>query len=96
MTTNVPLFAYNEITLKTLNVNKTIQVIDKKCLGIIQYGARQLIEEFPNKKWSKHSVEDFLKRLRTTGSTQRAPGSGRPRTTCTAENVVAVRDLVKS
>jgi len=27
----------------------------------------QLIKEFPNKKWSKRGVEDFLKRLQTTG-----------------------------
>ena len=31
-----------------------------------KYGVKQLIKEFPNKKWSKRGVEDFLKRLRTT------------------------------
>ena len=31
---NVSLFAYDEITLKTWNVNKRKQDIDKKCLGI--------------------------------------------------------------
>ena len=31
---NVSLFAYDEITLKTSNVNKRKQDIDKKCLGI--------------------------------------------------------------
>ena len=31
---NVSLFAYDEITLKTKNVNKRKQDIDKKCLGI--------------------------------------------------------------
>ena len=41
-------------------------------------------------------MEDFLKRLRSTGSIERAPGSGRPRTTRTAENVDAVGDLVQS
>jgi len=51
---------------------------------------KRLIKEFPNKKWSKHGVEDFQKRLRTTGSIERAPGSGHPRTTRTAENVDAV------
>jgi len=61
-----------------------------------KYGVRQLIKEFPNKKWSKCGVEDFLRQLRTTGSTERAPGSGRPRTTRTAENNDAVEDLVQS
>ena len=54
---------------------------------------KRLIKEFPNKKWSKRGVEDFQKRLRTTGSIKRAPGSGRPRT---AENVDAVGDLTQS
>jgi len=31
---NVSLFAYDKITLKTLNVNKRRQDIDKKCLAI--------------------------------------------------------------
>jgi len=61
-----------------------------------KYGVKRLIKEFPNKKWSKRGVEDFQKRLRTTGSIERAPGSGRPRTTRTAENVDAVGDLAQS
>ena len=61
-----------------------------------KYGVKRLNKEFPNKKWSRRDVEDFQKRLRTTGSIERAPGSGRPRTTRTAENVDAVGDLVQS
>ena len=41
------------------------------------YGVTRLIKEFSNKKWSKRGVEDFLKRLRSTRSIERAPGSGR-------------------
>ena len=33
-----------------------------------KYQLKRLITEFPNKKWSKRGVEDFQKRLRTTGS----------------------------
>ena len=62
-----------------------------------KYGVKRLIKEsFPNKKWSKRGVEDFQKQLRTTGCIERAPGSGRPRTTRTAENVDAVGDLVQN
>ena len=61
-----------------------------------KYGVKRLIKEFPNKKWSKRGVDDFQKRLWTTRSIERAPGSGRPRTTRTAENVDAVGDLVQS
>ena len=28
-----------------------------------KYWVKRLIKEFPNKKWSKHGVEDFQKRL---------------------------------
>jgi len=61
-----------------------------------KYQVKLLIKEFPNKKWSKRAVEDFLKRLRTMGSIERAPGSGRLRTTQTAENVDAMGDLAQS
>jgi len=54
-----------------------------------KYGVKRLIKEFPSKKWSKRGVKDFQKRLRTTRSIERAPGSGHPRTMCTAENVDA-------
>jgi len=57
---------------------------------------KRLIKKFPNKKWSKRGVEDFQKRLRTTGSIEQTPGSGRPHATRTAENVDAVGDLAQS
>ena len=57
---------------------------------------KRLIKEFPNKKWSKRGVEDFQKRLRTTGFIEQEPGSGCPRTTRSAQNVDAVGDLVQS
>jgi len=70
------------------------KILIKKYLEPKKYGVKRLINEFPNKKWSKRGAEDFQKRLQTTGSIDRAPGSGRPRTTRTAENVDAVGDLV--
>jgi len=77
-------------------LTKEDKTLIKKCMGIKKYGIKRLIKEFPNKKWTKRGVEDFQKRLRTTGSIERAPGSGRPCTTRTAENVDAVGDLVQS
>ena len=52
--------------------------------------------EFPAKGWKKTTVNDFLKRLRETGSTTRKSGSGRPRTVQTVVNISAVNDLVLS
>jgi len=82
---NVSLFAYDKITLKTLNVNKRRQDIDKNVWESKQYEVKRLIKEFPNKIWSKRGVEAFHKRLQTTGSIERAPGSGRPRMMHTAD-----------
>jgi len=73
---NVSLFANDEITLKLKMLTKKTDV-DKNVWESKKYGVRRLIKEFPNKKWSKRGVEDFLKRLRPTGSIERAPGSGR-------------------
>ena len=38
-----------------------------------KYGVKRLMKEFPNKKWSKCGVEDFQKRLRTTGPLNEQP-----------------------
>ena len=51
------------------------------------YGAKRLIKEFSQKGWKLHGLNYLLKRLRETGTTDRLPGSGRPRTSRTAENI---------
>ena len=60
------------------------------------YAAKRLISEFPAKGWKKTTVNDFLKRLKETGSTTRKSGSGRPRTVRTVAKISAVNDLVLS
>jgi hypothetical protein len=60
------------------------------------YGAKRLIKEFPQKVWKLHGLNYLLKRLRETGTMDRLLGSGRPRTSRTAENIDAVNDLVLS
>ena len=60
------------------------------------YGAKRLISEFPAKGWEKTTVNDFLKRLKETGSTTRKSGSGRQRTVRTVANINVVNDLVFS
>lgn len=60
------------------------------------YGAKRLIKEFPTKNWKKTTLNDFLKRLRDTGSAERRAGSGRPRTARTDENINVVDELVLS
>ena len=38
-----------------------------------KYRVKRLNKEFPNKKWSKRGIEDFQKRLRTTGPLNEHP-----------------------
>ena len=53
-------------------LTKESKILIKKCLGIKKVRGDTI--EFSNKKWSKRGVEDFLKRLRSTRSIERAPG----------------------
>jgi len=55
-----------------------------------------LIDEFSEKSWIKHGVNKLLKKLWDTGTVDRRPGSGRPRSARTEENVQTVNDLVLS
>ena len=58
-------------------LTKEDKILIKNVWESKKYAVTRLIKEFPNKKWSKRGVEDFLKRLRSTGSIERVPGSGR-------------------
>ena len=96
----------SEIRLKTetsLHNLSTINMVfsdeDKiliKSLHLKGYTAKRFTEEFPEKGWTKHGVNKLLKKLRDTGTIDRRPGSGRPRSARTEENVEAVYDLVLS
>jgi len=59
-----------------------------------KYGVKRLLRNCQTINGASVVLRTF--RLRTTGSIERAPGSGRLRTTRTAENVDAVGDLVES
>ena len=43
------------------------------------YGSRRLLTEFPEKKWTRRGIDQLLRKLRETGSTNRRHGSGRPK-----------------
>jgi len=60
------------------------------------YASRRLLAEFPEKNWTKGGLDNLLRKLRETGSTDRRHGSGRPKCACTEDNVTAVEDLVLS
>ena len=54
------------------------------------------MNEFPEKNWKKGGLDKLLRRLRDTQMVERKKGSGRPKTTRTAENIATVNELVQS
>ncbi len=54
------------------------------------WGASRIVQEFPNKGWHRTTVNDLVRKIKETGSSDRLPGSGHPRTALTDENCVAV------
>ena len=61
-------------------LSKEDRILIKNLYYFKGYGAKRLISEFPAKGWKKTTVNDFIKRLKETGSTTQKSGSGRPRT----------------
>ena len=51
---------------------------------------------FPDKGWTRGGLNTLLAKIDRTGSSQRKPGSGRPRTARTTENVEHVESLILS
>jgi len=64
-----------------------------ECKGLF---SRRLIKEFPNRNWKRYTLDDFLRKLPTTGTIERTAGSGRPQSVRTADNIAAVEELVQS
>ena len=62
-----------------------------QCKG---FTARRLMKEFPNKNWKRRTLENYLRKLRTTSSIERTPGS--LRSSPSADNVAAVNEVVQS
>lgn len=60
------------------------------------YGARRLLTEFPDKNWTLGGIDYLLKKIRKTGTVDRQPGSGRPRSGQISQNIRQVEDLVLS
>ena len=60
------------------------------------YGARRIVKEYPGRQWTVSAVNRLLKKIDITGSTDRKQGSGRPRSSSTADNVAIVSELILS
>ena len=60
------------------------------------YGAKRFLREFPNRGWTLGGLNTLILKIDRTGSTQRQPGSGRPKTARTVTNIEVVESLVLS
>ena len=60
------------------------------------WSAYQIWKNHTSKKWDYSSVKRLIKKIKETGSTDRRPGSGRPTTICTEENMNLIEELVCS
>jgi len=59
------------------------------------FGYRTIVAKFPGKGWKLCSVKAICKRVDERGSaTERKPGSGRPKTARTEENVRYLKLLI--
>ena len=73
----------DKISIKFLRQNK-------------QYGAKKFLKEFPQKGWSLGGLKKLIRKIDTTGTAARRPGSGRRRTVRTVDNINDVEALVLS
>ena len=73
----------DKISIKFLRQNK-------------QYSARKFLKEFPQKEWSLGGLNKLIKKIDTTGTAARRPGSGRRRTVRTVDIINDVEALVLS
>ena len=84
--------------LSTINMvfSDKDRILIKKSLHLKGYTAKRLTDKFPEKSLTTLGVNKLLKKLRDTGTVDRRPGSGRPRSARNEENVETVNDLVLS
>jgi len=76
-------FVTTDITAVCLStINMVLSNEDKiliKSLYSKGYTAKRSTDEFPEKIWTMRGVDKLFKKLRDTGTVDRQPGSGRPR-----------------
>ena len=72
------------------------KVLIKNLYLLKNYGAAKLMSEFPEKNWKRRGLENLLKKLRETETTNRKNRSGRPRSARTEDSVSSVKELVLS
>ena len=60
------------------------------------YSSRRFLKEFSQKNWTRRGLDYVQSNIDKYGTTERVPGSGRPCSACTSDNVATVEELVQS
>jgi hypothetical protein len=65
--------------------------VDKHAIEVLfkekGWGASRIFAEFPNRGWKLSGIQYHIQKLKETGTSDRRPGSGRPVTASTPENI---------
>ena len=61
-----------------------------------RHGAIRIHKDHPEKSWTLDGLKTLLKKIDATGSIERNPGSGRPKSARIEDNIETVRELVLS
>jgi len=96
---NLAITCYQTSYVTALFVNMVFSSEDKiliKNISVEGMKCETVEEEFPDKGWTKSSINRLLKKFTDTGTVDRRQGSGRPRSACTDENIDQVNDMVLS
>jgi len=78
-----PLTAENRLLIKVLRTEKGWTV-------------DRMISEFSLRQWKRRALYDLVKKIDSTGSVERLPGSGRPHLARTDSNIQLVSDFICS
>jgi len=60
------------------------------------YAGKLFLKEFPHKSWSRGRLDKIIRKIDRTGTSKRLPGSGRPRTSRTADKIEEVETIALS
>jgi len=75
-------------------------VDDKHVIKVLRlekrYSSRRFLKEFPNKNWTCSGLDNLIKKIDSSGSIERPPGSGCVRTVRNDKVVEEVAELVQS
>jgi len=90
------ILRHSHVTAVFVNnkVQRWREDIDQKFVSVERYNASRLLAEFPDKRWTKRSINRLFQKLRETGSVDRRVGSGRPCSARTEENIDLVDDMI--